>query len=198
MKQIYSLLVLGALLLTSQPAVANLISDGNFASPNVPTSGTAYSTFNAGQTFGGAWNVTNGSIDVIANGGNGWQAAPGGIGENVDMDGSTYQAGTINQSFATTTGAQYDLTFYLPGNPGGLPTIKTLEVLAGTADDTFTFNITGLSASNMGWTQEQVLFTAIGSETTLTFESLDPGSDANWGPAIGDVVVNTVATAPVP
>jgi len=181
-------LVAVGLLAVNGLAEANLVSDGNFTLAPDPGTFTTYGPgYSAGSTFGG-WTVTAGSIDLI---GTYWQAPPNG-GRSVDMDGD-YQAGTIvGKSFTTIPGQTYALTFYLAGNPDGGPTTKILDVSVGNVSgDVFTFNDTGFDKSNMGWTREQLIFTATSGLTTLTFYSGD-ATDNAFGAVIGNVDVSAV------
>ena len=74
------------------------------------------------------WNVTSGSVDLIGNshGSNFYDFYPGN-GLYLDMDGSTYHAGTIQTktSFNFLPGT-YTLTFDLGGNHLGAPTDSML------------------------------------------------------------------------
>lgn len=67
--------------------------------------------------------------------------------------------------------------------------VKTLEVDAGGTPQIYTFDTTGHSLADMGWTQEIFQFTATGTSTTLTFTNLDLGF---FGPALDNVVVTDV------
>jgi hypothetical protein len=124
------------------------------------------------------------------------------------MNGIT--AGTLSASaaLATVPNQQYILSFAMAGNPGGLPTTKTLFVtIDGLTPQSFTFDTTGKTYANMGWETHSILFTAVGSSTTLTFASGDPnanpqdgncqavGGNSCYGAALDNVQVEA---APVP
>ena len=166
---------------TSQ-ASANLVSDGDFSVP--PVAGD-FSTIDAGGTIG-PWSVDTGSVDLI---GNYWQAPPLG-GGSVDLDGNA--PGSISQALTLGAGS-YSLSFYLTGNPDGLPSTKTIEVTIGGKTQTFTFTIGGNSKSNMNWTLETMSFLWGGGATSLEFASGDTGSP--YGGVIGDV---DLEAAPLP
>src|SRR5207253_2366866 len=109
-----SLAIAGAAaLLLAVPAQANLIANGNFAST---CASATFCTYYAGDSTDiPGWTVTQGSVDLITGY---WQAPPSG-GNSVDLDG-LYQAGGLAQtSFATVSGAEYTVSFYLSGNPDG-------------------------------------------------------------------------------
>src|SRR5271157_4784657 len=105
----------------------------------------------------------------------------------LDLDG-TPGAGGIAQTFATTSGAAYTVTFDMAGNPGGGPSVKQMRVQAAGQSANFSFDITGHSANSMGWTTKTWTFTANSSSTTLEFDSLD-GASSLFGPALDNVRV---------
>jgi choice-of-anchor C domain-containing protein len=101
-------------------------------------------------------------------------------------------AGTIDQTFATTAGVQYQVHFSLAGNPEDPTTeIHSLEVSAAGQTQDFSFNSTGHNRSNMGWLDETFTFTASGASTTLQFASLNHSA---WGAALGNVSVSAAGT----
>ena len=82
------------------------------------------------------------------------------------------------------------LDFEMAGNPAGLPSLKTLEVSAGNVtDQLFTFDTSGKSLTDMGWTDMTMEFTATSDMTPLSFASLTGGS---FGPALDNVSVVAV------
>ena len=174
--------VCAAMGMTALPGIghANLITNGNLAS--VCGSGS-FCTYNSGDSTSITnWSVTSGSVDIITGY---WQTPPGG-GNN--------SPGGIQTSFATTTGAEYTLSFELSGNPDGGSPIKTVEVDVAGVIQTFTFDTSamGSSKSNMKWVLETLTFVATGGTTTLKFTSLD-GS----GP-FGAVIANVDVEVPEP
>lgn len=130
------------------------------------------------------WTVVSGSVDYI---GTYWESSDG--DRSIDMTGSNGQPGAISQTFPTVAGHTYTAAFDLAGNPACGPVVKTLNVDAGGTPNTYTFDTTGKSLADMGWTQETFEFTATGANTTLTFTSLDSGF---CGPALDNVVVTDV------
>mgnify|MGYP005839609693 CR=1 FL=1 len=170
------------LLFTGNSAIAaNLIQNGSFEmGPNVG----AFTTLPAGSTAINNWIVTDDDIDIV---GTFWQASDG--QRSIDLNG--LQPGAIAQTFNTTIGQEYLVTFDLAGHPEGVR-IKTMRVEAAGAFADFTFNITGKTTTNMGWTTQSWQFTAIGTQTTLQFGSLDRSGFR--GPALDNVVVTTEDT----
>jgi choice-of-anchor C domain-containing protein len=137
------------------------------------------------------WTVSAGSVDWI---GSYWQAQEGSM--SLDLNGTS--AGTVTQTFDTTVGNTYDVSFYLAGNPDGLPAVKTLEVSAtGGTPSSYSFDTTGFSRDSMGWTVQEYSFVATSTSTTLSFTSTVEGA---FGPALDNVAVTETAppTPPTP
>ena len=151
---------------------------------------------NVGGTNITGWTVTAGNVDYISTF---WQAYDG--ARSLDLNGDSL--GTIAQTFDTISGHSYQVEFWLAGNTGGGPTIKTVEVDAtgaGNNPQQFTFDITGHSyPSNMGWEQHFYTFTADGSLVTLSFASLavNIGGLNYYGAALDDVSITDTYTPPV-
>lgn len=147
-----------------------------------------YDSGNCDSSPGGIqdWTVI-GNIDYI---GTLWQAADG--SRSVDLAGSAKPPGPtwsgVSQTFATTPWQQYMVSFYLSGNPDGLPTVKTLTVEAEGQSDTFTFDTTGISHSAMGWVLQTWTFKAYDGSAELVFKTLDSA----YGPALDNVSVEAV------
>jgi choice-of-anchor C domain-containing protein len=125
-----------------------------------------------------------------------WPAAPLG-GHAIDMNGN-FQ-GTLWQSFDTVAGATYTVSFLMAGNPDGAPAIKQLTVTAPGYANTFTFDVTGHTPTDMGWIAQSFAFTATADTSTLTFVG-DPtlidypgiGIRGYYGPALANVAVSMV------
>lgn len=162
---------------------ASLVTNGGFESGTAPG---VFLTVGTGGTDIDDWDVVSGNVDYI---GSYWVAQEG--DRSIDMTGNA--AGAISQTFATTIGEDYTVTFYLAGNPAGGPAVKSLNVDAGGAPVNYSFDTTGKSLTDMGWTQETFNFTATTALTTLTFTSLTPGF---FGPALDNVAVELVLTTP--
>lgn len=129
------------------------------------------------------WVATGNSVDYI---GNYWGAQDG--SRSIDLNGSAQ--GGIKQTFDTLSGVQYNVTFWLAGNPDGSPATKSVLVAAtGAADGLFSFDSTGASKSNMGWSKYTYNFLATGTSTTLSFASQNAGA---YGAALDNVAVAAV------
>ena len=154
-------------------------SNGSFEEPSTTPIPGGYLNLPSGSTAIDSWTVVSGNIDWIST----YWTTPFGA-RSLDLSGT--DAGSISQTFATTQGKQYQVSFWMAGNPdGGLPT-KHLNVSAWAASTDYTFNTAGHSDTSMGWTEEFFYFTAGGPATTLTFTS---GDHSNAGPALDNVSV---------
>jgi choice-of-anchor C domain-containing protein len=159
-------------------AAVNFVSDGDFTSPS---GGASYATYTSGSM--GPWTVGGGGVDLI---GGYWQA-PAGTGGSVDLDGNA--PGSISQGLSLTSGT-YLLSFYLSGNPDGMPPLKSLDVTLGSGAPTlFTYTTGTNTHTDMQYVLETYEFKANGA-TSLTFASADSGTP--YGPVIGDVIVSAV------
>jgi choice-of-anchor C domain-containing protein len=131
------------------------------------------------------WTVASGTVDYI---GSYWVSSDG--SRSIDLNG--YTPGALSQTIATVAGHSYTVNFDLAGNPAGnfsSPAVKTLDVDAGGAPSSYSFDTTGHTTSNMGWQQQTFNFTAIGTSTTLTFTSTTGGASPFYGPALDNVSV---------
>jgi choice-of-anchor C domain-containing protein len=181
--------ICAAAMIVAMPAYAVIVTDGNF---NSPWGGSSFTDYLSGSSFGG-WTVTGtgsgpyggAGVDLI---GGYWQSPTGAGGGSVDLDGLA--PGGISQALALTSGKKYELSFYLSGNPDGLPTTKTVDVSVGTLNQTYTYNIGTNSHSNMQYALESATFIA-GTSNTLAFSSLD-GGGSPFGPVVGGVAVSAV------
>ncbi|KRQ94754.1 hypothetical protein CQ12_04295 [Bradyrhizobium jicamae] len=180
------------ILFNAHSAHANLVVNGGFENGVNPGSFTTLNAADSSSISG--WTVTGGSIDYI---GSYWQASEG--SRSIDLNGLSQ--GTIaQQTLATVVGQQYLISFDLAGNPDLGPTIKTIGVSIGDSGlQTFTFDSTGTSHSNMGWITESFLYTATGT-SIITFQSLTIGPTGNenfaaYGPALDNVSVTAVPEA---
>jgi choice-of-anchor C domain-containing protein len=162
----------------------NFLSNGSFESAGVDP-GVGFITLPNGNTTITQWVVASGGIDYTAGA---WQAAEG----RRSLDLNALSAGSIQQSIATVAGARYLVTFALAGNPAA-PAVKTLRVFAAVQSQDFSFDTTGKSTINMGWTGKSWTFTATGATTTLRFQSLTDGAN---GPALDQVRVIRASSLP--
>lgn len=151
-----------------------------------PNPGASWVTLGSGATSIPGWRVTQGDIDYI---GTAWSNSDGARG--IDLNGVS--AGGLAQTFSTTSGHTYTVTFDLAGNPGfgtgtGVKSITASVTGAnGTtslASNNYTFDTTGKTLATMGWVNKSFTFTADGATATLTFRSTN---DSAYGPALDNV-----------
>ncbi|MEU7567188.1 choice-of-anchor C family protein [Streptomyces fradiae] len=175
-----ALLAAGTVVALAAPASAvSRFDDGSFEYPAAPAN--AFTTVGAGQSVG-PWKVTAGAVDLIGAGF--WQAAEG--EQSVDLNAT--QAGAVAQTFTTTAGRQYTVTYSLAANPGGGPAVKTGRALVdGQNFQDFSFDSTGTTRAAMGYVTRQFTFVANGPTTTLGFASTVGGA---YGPVVDDVRVD--------
>lgn len=187
-------LVVGAfaytLSLTSTQAVP-LVTNGDFETPLVPAG--SFTDFAAASPLLTGWTVLGADVAVVsgsypntpAQSGNQWLDLMG-----LDVAGG----GSITQTIATTTGQQYNVSFWV-GNITSLPgTTSTVD-----------FKVNGnlvLSATNstpnivLGWQQFTTSFIATGSSTLIGFFNGDTyPPDVNNGL---DNIVIEAANTPLP
>lgn len=169
-------------------AHANLIQNGSFelSSVNPNQSGLGYVELPNGDTSITGWSVGGSNIDYI---GSYWQASNG--SRSIDLSGNA--AGSVYQTFTTTPGATYSVSFDMAGNPDDSDKIK--KMLVSIDGSTFTpgFNTDGRTEAAMGWTPESFTFVANASSSTLTFAGLNP---TPYGAALDNVSV--VSAVPLP
>ena len=176
-------------------ANTNLISNGSF---EVGPNPGAVLPIVPGSTDINDWTVTRGGVDYI---GTYWVAPPG-SNRSLDLDntpvGNLNGFGGIEQTFATTAGVKYLVTFAMAGNPyRGFedPVIKHMRVEAAGDSNDFSFDTAPYSLNNMGWVNHSWQFTANDTSTTIEFYSLHysyPGYSGYCGPALDNVSVSIV------
>jgi hypothetical protein len=185
-------------------AKADLVVDGGFETPTVPTGG--YSDFTTGMSFGSAWTVqgtdvaivstTNMGTDVTANAHSGNQS--------LDLTGAgTNPADGVTQTLATTSGTGYTITFWLgraddtganPRQYSGAASL-TLSIGGGAA---VSYTNSGVSPNMVNWAQETTSFTASSASTTITFLASGVAANVQYI-GLDDVSVNpTTVTSAVP
>lgn len=171
-------------LVAQTPPAANLLLNGGFEQP-----GTERLGLTRGSTYIPGWSVTRDTIDYQST----YFTCPEGR-FCLDLDGNP-GAGAISQSFATTSGTGYAVSFVAAGNPDCAPTVKRMRVSAAGQQSDFSFDTTGRSRTNMGWATVTWNFTASAANTTLEFQSLDPAT-GTCGPMLDDVRVTAASVVP--
>lgn len=171
-------------------ANANIIANGSFESGPDPDGVLPLAL---GSTAITGWEVSRDAIDYI---GWYWDASDG--DRSLDLDNSIGFGG-IKQTFSTTPGWIYKVTFDMAGNPyRGFedPYWKYMRVSADGQSGDFGFDTTGKSLpSNMGWVTHNWQFTADDTSATLEFYSLHGqigGYSGYCGPALDNVSISIV------
>jgi choice-of-anchor C domain-containing protein len=133
----------------------------------------------------GSWFVRNGSVDLVG--------PSQGIAHDgrqfVDLNGNSGYPGALQQVVQTNPARRYKVGFWLAGNPRP-PAFKELEVSFGAARQRFSFDTTGRTNDDLGWTYHE--FEAdpdCSNATVLTFQSLTEG-DA--GPNLDAVTLTDI------
>jgi len=161
---------------------ADLITNGGFE--NSSFSGT-FQNIGAGNGLSG-WTIESGSVDLINTY---WQPASGNY--SLDLNGNS--AAVIAQSFATEVGKTYTVTFNMAGNTDGGGAVK--YITAGVnGDHSFTFDTTGQSRGNMGWTTQSFSFVADSTTSTLRFSG--DSRNSYYGAALDNISVAAAVPEP--
>jgi choice-of-anchor C domain-containing protein len=177
---------LAAITLAGSTLAFSGLINGSFETGTFLPNASGFEQLNAVDTSIDGWTVDAGSVDWI---GAYWQADDGAM--SIDMSGAG--AGTISQTFETTIGNTYNVSFALSGNPDGDPAVKTLDVSAtGGTVGNYTYDASANDLNNMNWTEATYSFLATSASTKLSFIST---TATPFGPAIDNVVVTE--TVPV-
>jgi Protein of unknown function (DUF642) len=111
---------------------ANLLVNGSFETPVIaPASFLDFGV--GGEPAGFAWTVATNTVDIVSNGVFGWTGTAFDGVQWLDLVGFG-STGGIQQTFATTPGQQYTLSFAYGNNPGPgvpVPTSADVTVTAG-------------------------------------------------------------------
>lgn len=158
----------------------NLVHNGSFEFPEV--SGD-FDTYTAGDDIDG-WNVDSGSVDVTEE--PDFDAVAGKASpQALDLNGTG--PGSVSQDLDTTSSDEYQLRFFLAGNPQcGTDDVKVLDVWwGGDQVATFYYDTSGQDADDLNYQRRLLELTSVASgDTELRFASDNPGA---CGPMI-DVV----------
>jgi choice-of-anchor C domain-containing protein len=139
-----------------------------------------------GSTDISEWLVTREQIDYM---GSYWVHAHG--QRSLDLDGPVGQGG-ISQTLTTEPGKSYRVSFYLSGDPNGLPQLKQMGIGgAGYIYSNYWFDVSSTTILDMGWAYVEWDFIANDTTTTLEFYSNDPPANS-FGPALDRVIVTEI------
>jgi len=174
------LMAIASCLIATTPARGQMVSNGGFETgPSIPLANPIHPV-SPGSTVLTGWTVVGGAVSIITD--NYWAPLTG----QRSLQLSSTGPGAIEQSFATSPGASYRLTFWLTGEPFSTPVLKHLRVTAGATVQDYTYDVTPAWHWDMHWLQHTLDFEAPGSSTTLRFASLDA---SQWGPALDGITV---------
>ena len=169
-------LAVALVVLLTGTAHANLLVNGSFEDGVFVNQGNQTMSLAPGSSVIAGWTVVTDSTAWI-NAGNpfGLAASDG----NRFLDLTNYSAGApfagLSQSFATTAGATYTLSFDLGGsNSWGRP--DALIASAAGTSATFTTGAASTATPNNDWYHESMTFTATGTTTTLTLQGSAGGN----------------------
>ncbi len=172
----------------------NLLINGSFETYAVPVMYWDYHyqfDFNIATDSLDGWTVT-GQIDIANT--SAWQTHDG--NNSLDLCGTSGHGG-VSQTFSTVPGSEYEVQFFLSGNPNpdgpSEPDNKTLSVTAAGESASFSFDIAAEANTytDMKWKECIFNFTANSTSTTLTINSTMYGNYF-YGPVIDDVSVTSV------
>jgi choice-of-anchor C domain-containing protein len=165
------------------PIQASAFANGSFEAPVVDA---AFLTLQAGQTMG-PWTVTAGEVDQLST----W-ATPQEGRQSVDLSGTV--GGRICQSFTTSPGSTYAVSFWMSHNAVDVTSASLLASVTGITSTPFTHDAASTNTDPQ-WESHVFRFTAAASSSELCFESTDPavGSGPSGGALLDNVTVTQEA-----
>jgi hypothetical protein len=197
-----SVILTAASCLFAADARANLLTNGSFEN----TGGTFVGDVNkvdellSGSSAIPGWTTTNGTQTAWIENGNPWNISASDGSFFLDLtgysDSGTY--GGVTQTFATSPGTSYTLTFDLGygGNSTAFGGPVSVQVTAGGSSGTFT---SGSGVPNPAlWDPETFNFTASSSTTQVTIIGLSTTGGDYIGIDDADVELGTAGTVPEP
>jgi len=161
----------------------SLISNGGFERRASGTPPAYIESLQPGNLDLAGWEIVDGSIDWI--GPARWSAARGECCLDIDAP------GTIRQVVKTIPGQEYVLQFRMAGNVETEPALKHLNVQIGSLRRTFSWNATGFTRGNLGWTTRRLAFRAESESTPLAF------SNGSTEPTASGVALDEVSIFPL-
>ena len=129
------------------------------------------------------WSVSNGTVDLIGRPVGFFDFFPSN-GLYVDLDGTSFQAGTFTSIGIQVTPGNYILSFLLAGSQRGDVNTVQVNVSGGLASSIYTL------ASNVPLTLETMSFTVL-APTTINLSFHNEGSSNNIGLILDNVSVST-------
>lgn len=199
MRQVVKLVFVFMTVLAAIPASANLIINGSFESPIVPSG--SFTNYSGGSTAINGWKVVGADSAIVnttfTQSGITFQAQDG--NQWIDLAGvsSNSQTSGVTQDVHTVIGMAYELSFYLGSatdNHFFFPTTVDLSI-DGSAR--VSYNNPATPNDMLYWKLFTVPFTAQDSVTTITF--FNGGTSNNFNSALDNVSLTEVTSpSPVP
>ncbi len=165
---------------TDDACTAATLTNGGFELPVAQT----FLTFTGPSSGITGWQVTAGTVDIVRS-----TYPPFQGGQSIDLVGTSL--GTVEQTFPTTVGLTYQISFYYSNNPTAIGTgsiTARVQIIGSSTlfDDTLAH--TGATAANMNYQQVTASFIANSSQTTIRFNQLTTFFSAA-GIVIDDVTI---------
>lgn len=198
-------LILAAFLICGSRAGAATIANGSF---ELPVIGGTVQFFDDGEEMAG-WTVVSQSAntsDIVMILKNDYSEEGGALQfdsfdgfQHLDLSGPFNRgANGVEQSFATTPGTRYRITFYL-GNQdnarGNYPLSSEVEAfIDGVSTGSFSHGVS--TPNNLNWEDFSFEFRAAGASTTLTFINRTAAADNMTG--LDNVSIEDVTAVPEP
>lgn len=196
----FTTLLIALLALTSWQARASLITNGSFEDTSKTFVGDANHTDNlpSGSMQIPGWTTINGTFTAWIENGNPWNISASNGSFFLDLTGyaDSVKYGGVSQSFATTPGASYVVTFDLGygGNSGLFGGPAKVTVSAGGTSQVFT---SGSGTPNPAvWDSETFGFMANSAMTTLDIVGLSSAGGDYIGLDNVDVELGTAPPVP--
>jgi choice-of-anchor C domain-containing protein len=165
-----------------------ILLNGSFElGPDIPTNDILIAD-GSSEILG--WLVIGGTIDYL---GPPWDVSDG--FRAIDLNGRDSVFSGIQQTFATTVGQAYTVSFDFAGNPQGLPDEKSLRVAVDGFSRDYLHNVTGQTIGQLQWQTATFSFQASGPTSTLSFLS-SSHTPTSYGPLIDNVEVHSVPESP--
>lgn len=199
-KSIFVPLSLIISLVVIRDASANLLVNGGFETP--VQGAPFFAAFNvpAGSTLITGWNIVQGNVDFTNTCcyGPGPNTLDPASMQDIDLIGDTTATGGVfgglSQSFATTIGQQYLLTFDYSHNPGAFSSVYAAEVTVADANAPANRVLDVTVSQPIGpatWVAFSQTFTANSNLTLLSFIAIQGGFN-------GGIYLDEVSVMPVP
>lgn len=186
-----------ALAISASGARSDVLVNGGFEFPSINTFYENYGAFTnnpyAGPSFQG-WSIPTNNVDIV-NPMIGWGASAFQGSQILDLVGYG-STGAVSQTFTTTPGQQYRLSFAYSDNPGSgfdAQSAAQAAVLVLGAGSLLSTTIAHDNAvgGNLNWSLYSGTFVANSETTTLNFNTL-------FGQNNGGILLDAVAVTAVP